>query len=346
MQVYCHILTWNDARYLPELFASFENQSLKNFHIRILDNGSSDKTLSYLAEHAPHTLVGRNVKNLGFDEGHNQLIRFTLEHKMSSDQDAAVLIMNSDVILGKDLIKNLCAALETHPDWAVVQPKIYRAFGEKTGDESIKETVLSDILDSTGLRVQKGWRMTDRGAGEMDHGQYNEEIDLFGPTGAMFLIRLSVLEKIMMDRDFFDSDFFAYREDCDLAWRMRAMGYRTGFVPTAIAHHYRGMYGAEHQGLWQRLKNRRNQRPFFAALSTRNQILMLLKNLAWSDFFLSLPWLFFGEGSRVLYGFLFEGETRHRLLGIPKLLPAILKKRKWILSQRTVENRELRAYVR
>ncbi len=343
MKVYVHILTWNDRQYLSDLFDSFEKQEFDDFTIRILDNGSTDGTLEFIQQYYPQVLVGRNVKNLGFASGHNQIVKFTLDH--IEDENSYILIMNSDMILHSSLIKKLIQALDDNPEISIVQPKVYRAFGENQVDEILKETILSDIIDTTGLRVNRGWRMTDRGAGEMDLGQYDKKTDIFGASGAIFMIRLEALKDALENKELFDETFFAYREDCDLAWRLRKLDYKTLFIPGAKVHHYRGMYGTEKQSWIDRVKNRMKQRPFFAALSMRNQIFLLIKNLSLFDFIFALPWLITQQGFRICYGFIFESETRLRLLSIPKYLPEMIKKRKKILSRKRIKDSEIRKYV-
>ncbi len=342
--VYAHILVWNDRRYLADLFASLQAQTYPNFTVRVLDNGSNDGTLPYIKEHHPHVIVGRNVRNLGFAPGHNQLIQFTLEH-LPSDDEAFVLVMNADMILKDTVVLELVKALQANPELGAVQPKLYRAFGEHLGDEALEETTQSDILDTTGMKVKRGWRMVDRGAGELDEGQYDQATDLFGPTGTMAMWRVSALRDMMLDGEVFDSDFFSYREDCDLAWRLARSGWKTEFVPTAIAWHYRGMYGAEKQTWWERIKNRRGQRPFTAALSTRNQLFVLIKNLSLLGLLLALPWILFHEGGRVMYGILMEKETRKRLLTNWSLWPKMFKKRALIMEQSKLPESVLRRYV-
>jgi len=345
-KIYVHFLVWNDRIYLPDLFESFEKQTYSEFTVRILDNGSTDDTLKYLQTYYPKTIVGRNVKNLGFAPGFNQLIKFSIEHRIDEDEDPYFLLMNSDMILDENCIAEMVKVLDENTDVGAVQPKLYRAFGENTGNEVLEETVKSDILDSTGMNVGKDWRMSDRGAGELDKGQYDNKLGLFGPTGTIGLYRLSVIQKVMLNDEFYDGEFFAYREDCDLAWRLQKLGIITKFAPQAIAWHYRGMYGAEKQTWLDRIKNRRNQRPFFAALSTRNQLLVLLKNLSFADFIRSAPQLIFGEGARVLYGFIFEKQTRGRLLSIWRLERRALKDRKLITETQIKSNAEIRKYVR
>jgi GT2 family glycosyltransferase len=344
-KVYVHLLVWNDRRYLPDLFDSLQTQSFKDFTVRVLDNGSMDDTLKFIQEKHPRTLVARNNKNAGFAPAHNQLMKFTVEHLEEGEEDPFVLVLNSDMILHPDLIGTLVKALEANPKLAAVQPKLFRAFGEVTGDDALVDVTLSDILDTTGMGVKKGWRMFDRGAGELDEGQYDAQTDIFGATGTCALFRLSALLDVLVDDEVFDGDFFAYKEDCDLAWRLRKAGWDSLFVPAATAHHYRGMFGADKQTFWQRIRNRRSQRPFFAALSTRNQVFMLMKNLSVLGFIKSSPRIVLGNGGRMLYGFLFETETRRRLLSSLPLFFKMLKKRKQIKTDPEVSEESISSYI-
>jgi GT2 family glycosyltransferase len=343
--VYAHVLIWNDRRYLADLFSSLKAQTYQNLTVRVLDNGSSDGSATFLKEQYPQSIVAHNVRNLGFATGHNQLIRYTVEH-LSPNEEAFILVMNADMILKETVIEELVKALQADPLLGAVQPKLYRAFGEQFGEETLEETTQSEIIDTTGLSVKHGWRMVDRGAGELDRGQYDAATDLFGPSGTMALWRVSALRDVMIEHEAFDDDFFAYREDCDLAWRLARSGWSTAFIPSAIAWHYRGMYGAEKQTWWERLKNRQNQRPFMAALATRNQLFVLIKNLSLWGFILAAPWLLFHEGGRVVYGLVFEPETRRRLLGSWSLWGKMLKKRRAVMNLAKLSEADIRHYVR
>lgn len=347
MHVSINILTWNDLRYLPELFASLEHQTYKDVTVRILDNGSTDGpdgTVAFITRNHPHWLAVRNTKNQGFAGGHNQLVRIALERYHGDPANHAILLVNADMILAPNLIAELVDALEEHPEIDAVQPKILRAFAQ-SGEADVDATK-SDILDTTGMMIAKGWRMADRGAGEMDRGQYDDKTDIFAPTGTMMLVRATALADVLVEGEMFDDDFFTYREDCDFAWRFRRAGHRSRFVPSAKVHHYRGMYGEEKRSLLRRLFDRRKQRPFFAALSTRNQLFVLLKNLTFVEALLAAPWIIFHEGGRVAYGIIFEAETRKRLLKAPLLIPAMLRKRKAGMRLARVPSAELRGYVK
>jgi GT2 family glycosyltransferase len=68
--------------------------------------------------------------------------------------------------------------------------------------------------------------------------------------------------------EYFDEDFFAYREDADLAWRAQLLGWNCVYVPDAVARHGRRV-----------TPERRSALP--AAInyySVRNRFLLRMKN--------------------------------------------------------------------
>lgn len=294
-------------------------------------------------QNEPHWLAVRNTRNMGFACGQNQLARLAMERYTGDPEEHAILIASSEMDWAPTMLEELVKVLEEHPDVDAVQPKIFRAFSERGDVES--DAVKSDILDSTGMVLHKGWRTTDRGAGEMDTGQYDDNVDIFGPSGTVFLVRATALRDVMIGDEVFDSDFFSYREDADFALRFRRAGHKTFFAPLARAHHYRGMFGAEHQSLWQRFRTRKMRRPSVAALATRNQLLVLFKDLTVAELLRSFPWILFYDGGRVLYGMIVEPETRRALLRMPLLLPVMFRKRQTVKSLSRVSMRELRQYM-
>ncbi len=348
MRLYIHILTRNSRRFLPDLLKSLHKQTYQDFTVRILDNGSADGTVEFLQEKFPGTLVARNLRNIGFAEGHNQLIRYTLDHLPATEKDnAAIVWMNDDMILHPNALAELASAWRKNKGIGAIQPKIYRAFGQHASDEEIVEVIKSDILDSTGMSLTKSWRMVERGAGEMDKGQYDKQTDVFAPSGAMALMPINVIEDLMIGTELFDKDFFAYREDCDLGLRLRKRGWRVVFVPKAIVYHYRGMYGAAKMSFKERILNRRRHKSdYLKALATRNQWFVLLKNLTLADFILFFPYISAAELSRLLYIMFFEPKTVKVAVSSLSLLPKMWKKRKIILTSAKVKESELRKYAR
>jgi GT2 family glycosyltransferase len=87
--------------------------------------------------------------------------------------------------------------------------------------------------------MTRNQRHLDRGAGETDRGQFDAPGEVFGPSGAAAMYRYACLKDVALGESFFDEDFFAYREDADLAWRSRLMGWKSLYVPRAVARHAR-----------------------------------------------------------------------------------------------------------
>src|SRR5262249_9145749 len=94
-------------------------------------------------------------------------------------------------------------------------------------------------IDSTGIIMLREQRHLDRGAGQLDVRQYQRPEEIFGPSGAAAMYRRAALDDVAFQGQYCDEDFFAYREDADLAWRCRLLGWSSIYVPTAVARHAR-----------------------------------------------------------------------------------------------------------
>ncbi|NQV88796.1 MAG: glycosyltransferase family 2 protein [Parcubacteria group bacterium] len=337
-----HIVVWNSMEFLPDLLKSIMGQTFRDFNVLVIDNASSDGVGVFLRDEYPEVMVIRNPRNLGFSVAHNQGIRYALDHA-SPDQEKFILVTNPDIIFSDDYLERLMAVPRDYPEVGSFGGKLLRAFGENLADEVMRETIRSDRFDSVGLNPHKNRTVTDRGAGEMDRGQFDEMELVFGISGALCLYRGSALEDTRYGDEFFDQDFFAYKEDVDMAWRLQQAGWGSLYIPGAVAYHYRGMYGPEKMGLWQRITNRRAKSSLRNYYSTRNHWLMLVKNLRISSMLLALPWIFTYELSRLVYVILFEKGIR-AMFDAMKFLPSMWAKRRAVLNGSRVRAREIRKW--
>lgn len=346
-RVAINIVTWNGLRYLPELLESIDAQTYRDFVVRVIDNGSDDGTVEYLAGERPDIMLVRNVKNHGFAAAHNQAIRYALDRWDANElAEQYTLITNQDILLEPDFLERLVAEADRNPQFGAFSGKLLRAYGENMNDEYLKETVRSDRIDTTGLRANRWRRFTDRGAGELDKGQYDQEVDVFGVSGALALYRASALADACCRGEYFDEVFFSYREDVDLAWRLRNLGWGARYVPEAVAYHHRGIYGKEKVGWLGRIKDRRKKRPYFAALSTRNHWLAILKNERWLNAVLALPLVVPLELGRICYLAVFETRSLWVVPSFIKLTPRILSKRRKTLKRSKSKAAELRKWFK
>jgi GT2 family glycosyltransferase len=89
------------------------------------------------------------------------------------------------------------------------------------------------------MRLTRTWRHLDRGSGEPDVGQYNVPERVFGATGAASLFRREALDDVAIAGEIFDERFHSFREDAELAFRLRERGWEILYEPEAVAEHRR-----------------------------------------------------------------------------------------------------------
>lgn len=345
MHVAVHIVTWSSIRTIGEALASLRTQTYKDMSILIVDNASTDGTLNYIKKEFPEVHVLRNFKNLGFARAHNQAIEFA-EHRSASrrDEETAVLVMNPDIVLEPNCIEELVLLMERHKEVGSVGGKLLKIIKVDNPDSGFRDAQKTDILDSTGLRIYKNRRITDRGAGEKDSGQYNKEEEVFGISGALAMYRLSALHAVSSRFGFFDERFFAYKEDVDLAWRLRRAGWNSFYAPKAVAYHYRGVHASEKRGLILAIKERAAKSLLVNRLSARNHIFTLWKNDSPLNVILHLPYILPYEIGKLAYFALRERKTFFASIGAISKIPSILLNRFYYRGRVRVGAKEIRRW--
>lgn len=299
------LLTWNGEKYLPWLLNSLENQTFKNWELLVLDNASQDNSVSVVSEHMPKAKIIRQKKNVGFARGHNLLINW-------SDSDY-VLILNQDVILEPEYLRTCVDFMEANKRAGSVSGKLLQW--------DFIEAKKTNIIDSLGLKINRQRKVIDIDQGKADCKIANQEV--FGLSATAALYRRSALESIKMS-EYFDEDFFSYKEDVDLAWRLRLFGWQNWLVADAIGYHHRTMSAMGH------IRERRKNKAMANKLSYRNHLLTIYKN----DFSknkikdcLPIAWYEFRKFCYLLF---FETKTLKGLFAYFKLLPKMRQKQKYI----------------
>ncbi len=332
-------------RFLPDALQSIAAQTFRDIQVIVVDNASTDGVEEYIRAHHPEVIFLRNFKNLGFAKAHNQAIelaRSIWAKQESSVEERFVLVTNPDIILTPTYLETLLAATAAHPEAASFGGTLFKIFEKQDGEFS--DAVRSTMIDTTGIKLFRTGRIVERGAGEQEHGQYATAGEVFGFSGALGLYRIAALEDVRLDDEYFDNRFFAYKEDIDLAWRLRLRGWHAWFVPQAQAYHYRGAYGSEKRKFRQAWKERRAKSKIVNRLSYRNHFWLLLKDLDIGTFFLYGLWLLPYEFLKFWYVLLLERGTlqaiREGLAGVPEML----HKRRLIQRGRKVKSKDIRKW--
>jgi GT2 family glycosyltransferase len=327
--------------YILNCLESLMRQSFRDFSILVVDNGSDDGTVEFIRSNYPTVSVLQNFKNLGFSKANNQGIQLA--------KSEYVLVMNPDVMLDDDFLQNIISFADQNSkvgSFCGKSIKIRSEAIDQNDSTGLREIIKSDRIDSTGLLVYRSRQIIDRGENEHDRGQYDRAEEIFGVSGNCALYRKQVLEDVMIKNEFFDQDFFAYKEDIDLAWRLRLYGWSAWYCPKAICYHHRQLANYDRVGLRKSLSRRRKSSRILRQYSFRNHRLMLVKNDQPVNFLRDLPWIFWRELKIFVYALFFETFQYKSIIDFFNLLPKMLIKRKVIMAHRKVTAEEIRRWFK
>jgi hypothetical protein len=240
------VLNYNGLRYmgagpLKECLDSIIGCNYPCLEVIFVDNGSDDGSSVFVAKaYGDKVLVIKNESNRGCGEGFNAGFEV-------SKGDYVVTIPN-DLVVERNWLEPIVNLMESDSRVAITGPKRLR-YGT------------SRVIDAIGGDLSLSGRLFPIGAGEVDRGQYDSNIDDLDFIGIQ-IIRRKVIDQVgLFDPGY--SPFFA--EDLDLCFRVRKAGYRIVYVFDAVVWH-RG--GSTFKGL-----SRREGSPAFITYMTeRNRI--------------------------------------------------------------------------
>ena len=252
------VVNYNGLSFLKGCFDSLLGTTYPSVEILMVDNGSTDGSVPFVERNYPQVKLIKSPTNLSYSGGNNLGIRHA-----SGDY---IVLLNNDTEVTPGWLEPLAEEFASDRTIAACQPKILmmtdRSSFEYAGDAG-------GYMDWFGFPFLRG-RIFD--VIEQDHGQYQNQVDLFWTSGAAMAIRKSVLDEIGL----LDEDFVLHMEEIDLCWRMHLMGYRLRARPDAVIYHFGG----------GTLGRDRVAKLYY---NIRNSIFMLLKNVSARRLFWVLP---------------------------------------------------------
>lgn len=278
MQVVSVVIpNFNGMAYLDGVLSSLERQTIDNFEVILVDNGSTDGSCAFVAAEYPWVHMIQLPENYGFSRAVNEGIRVS--------RSPYVLLLNNDTEVKCDFLEEMVAALRRHKKAFSCQAKMIQ-FHDR------------DRMDDAGnYYCALGWAFA-RGKGK-DIDRYEKEQKIFSTCAGAAIYRKKVLERIGE----FDEEHFAYLEDLDIGYRARIQGYENWYAPKAKVYHV----GSGTSG------SRYNQ--FKIRYSSRNNIYLIYKNMPVLQIILNLPFLVPGFGMKILF-FSQKGMGREYVAGI------------------------------
>jgi GT2 family glycosyltransferase len=338
-KVSINLVTWNGEKQIRQCLNSILDQSFKDFLLLIIDNGSVDQTIKiiedeFLPAFKDTIKFVRNKSNLGFAFAHNQAILWT-------DSDY-VMVLNQDVILHPKYIEKAVEFLDQHHDVGSVSGKILRWDTHSLDD--LEKVQKSDIIDSLGLKIYKSQRVIDRAAGEEDKGQYDNITEIFGPCATCPIYRRKAINDVRFEDEFFDKDFFSYKEDIDLAYRLVWRGWKSYYLPKAIAWHERGVKGHENAAHLVLIRHRKNKSKFVNFHSYKNHLFVLYKNLSRKNFLRYFFSVCYYEFKKIAFILLFEWPSLGAISQFFSRRKRMKAKRLFIMSRRLVKDDEVKKW--
>jgi GT2 family glycosyltransferase len=258
------IVTFDSGRFIRRCLESVLEQDYPAKEIIVIDNASTDGTVDILEQFEDRCQVIYNQENVGFAAAQNQAIAIS--------RGEWVMTLNPDVLLLPGFIQSLV-------DAGRFDERIGSLCGKLLAMSAHFEIPDKPLVDSTGIYFNPMLRHLDRGSREVDNGHYLQYEYVFGATAAAALYRRAMIDDVSVGGEFFDSDFFVYREDADVAWRAQLMNWKCLYVPYARGYHVRKVLPG----------NRRALPAVINMHSVKNRFLMRVKNISadlyWRNWF-------------------------------------------------------------
>ena len=246
------VVTWNSAPFLHRCLEALHAQTYRPTEVIVVDNASTDES----REIAKGATVIANETNRGFSAAVNQGI--------ARANGEFVLLCNPDAFLDPRYIEAIVDVMGE--DVGSATGTLIREDGVTVDTAGIQMTRSGRHLDIQSFSPQSGEKVAE---GRMRGRREGTAItEVFGVSGAAAMYRMSFLRDVAIEGEIFDEDFFAYREDADIAWRGQIFEWRSLHVPAATGTHIRRVTP----------ERRAELPPEINRHSVKNRFLLRLKN--------------------------------------------------------------------
>jgi GT2 family glycosyltransferase len=228
------VVNWNGSQFLRRCVHSIvQSPPSIPFEIIVVDNASTDDSVSWLRETVSQGLLGsvdlrliENSENVGFGTANNQAF--------ARSDAPLLLLLNNDTEVRSEAIDSLIATVRSSSRIAACGPRMINSDGSLQVSAWRTPPTAWEILIS-GLRLY--WLLPRRVRGELllgKHWDHSRRRDVGMLSAAALLIKREVINEI----GGFDERFHMYAEDDEWCFRARRAGWRLVFEPRATVIHH------------------------------------------------------------------------------------------------------------
>jgi len=221
----------NQDKVVVETIDSLIKSNYENFKLILIDNGCKTGVGEYIKNSYKEVKFVKSSKNLGVCGGRNLGIE-----NLDGDEEY-IIFFDSDQVADSNMILELIKPMMSRNDIGITTPKIYfhpdfiDSSKEKTfkDDENLAEGPKLIWAAGTDINLKTGQIIFYGGE---DTEELNFEREVAVAPGVICCSR-KLLEKIKRFDDIYESVY----EDTDFCFKARKLGYKTFYVPKAVAWH-------------------------------------------------------------------------------------------------------------
>jgi GT2 family glycosyltransferase len=305
-QVTVIIPNFNGRAFLEGCLESLYHQSIKGFDIIVVDNASSDDSISYMASHYPEVSVVSMHKNYGFCKAVNVGIKRA--------KTPYIILLNNDMKVDTHFVEEMLKGIQSSGRIFSCQAKMLQMYHPELMDDG------GDYYNGLGWAFAVG-----KGKPEL---RYSTKRKIFSSCAGAAIYKKSVLEEL----GYFDENHFAYLEDIDIGYRAKIHGYENIYYPSATVFHAgSGTTGSRYND-------------FKIFYSARNNVYLIYKNMPFLQLVLNFPFIFVGFMIKLFF-FSTKKYARQYAKGIVAGI-VLCKKGKKMSKKVKFEIKNLRNYMR
>jgi len=217
------IVNWNTAELLYNCLNSIKETVRKyEYEIILVDNGSTDNSISVAEKNFPEVKIIKNEKNIGFSRAVNKGIFLSV--------GKYVCLLNTDTVLLSCAIDNLIIYLNQNEKTGVAGGQLLYEDGRKQNSFDNFPTLITELFNKSLLR----FLFPKKFPGKLKN--HDSPLNVESIIGACMLIKRECIEKAGL----LDEDYFFFLEETDWCYRISKAGYDIAFVPSARIIHLQG----------------------------------------------------------------------------------------------------------